>query len=74
MIDPPVRRIGVRKSEDRGRDYHDAPSLRALGVPLEMLEGAEEIVDLSDVVGLERHTLELLVRYVVWVDRLRSGR
>ena len=45
------------------------PSLQELGVTSEMLEVAEEIAACSDVVGVEQHTLELLVRAVVYLSR-----
>ena len=51
-------------------DTSAVPSLKELGIRPETLEAAEEIAGLSDVPGLERHTLELLVRAVVLSDRL----
>ena len=45
------------------------PTLDALGVPLEILEAVEEICDTSDVLGVERHKLELIVRLVIAHDR-----
>jgi hypothetical protein len=46
------------------------PSLQELGVPLEILEAAEEIVEGSDVAGgIERWRLELLVRFLIAADR-----
>lgn len=47
----------------------DVPSLEELGVSLETLEAAEEIVSGSDVLGVERTTLETLIRVVIWMDR-----
>jgi NTP pyrophosphatase (non-canonical NTP hydrolase) len=43
------------------------PSLAALGVTEEMLEVAEEIAGQSDVLGVERHRLELIVRAVIYL-------
>ena len=51
-------------------DTSELPSARELGVTAATLEAAEEIAGLSDVLGLERHALELLVRAVVYSDRL----
>ena len=51
-------------------DTGELPSLQELGVTPGTLEVAEEIAGHSDVLGLERHTLELLVRAVVFADRL----
>ena len=50
-------------------DTGELPSLKELGVTPETLAVAEEIAGLSDVPGVERHTLELLVRAVVFSDR-----
>ena len=47
----------------------DLPSLEELGVSSETMEVAEEIAASSDVPGLERHSLELLVRAVVYLHR-----
>jgi hypothetical protein len=49
------------------------PSLEDLGVNPEMVEAAEEIVDRSDVIGVERHTLELLLRRVFAMHRRDLG-
>ena len=51
-------------------DTSAVPLLKELGIRPETLEAAEEIAGLSDVLGLERHALELLVRAVVFSDRL----
>ena len=45
------------------------PTLEELGVGREFLEAAEEIADDSDVLGVERTRLEILVRFVVFWDR-----
>ena len=47
----------------------ELPSLKELRITSGTLEAAEEIAAHSDVPGLERHTLELLVRAVVFADR-----
>jgi hypothetical protein len=49
------------------------PSLVELGVPQEMLEGAAQIADASDVPGLEEFRLELIVRYLVYHARSFLG-
>ena len=38
-------------------------------IPREIWEVAVEIVDSSDVVGMERSVLEFLIRFVIWTDR-----
>lgn len=43
--------------------------LQAIPIPSEMMEMAEEIVDCSDVYGLETGSLELLIRLVIFLDR-----
>lgn len=43
--------------------------LHSILIPKEILEVAEEIVDASDVRGLEHASLELLVRTVMYLDR-----
>ena len=57
---------GSDKDADRqaGAIPHEdsLPSLQELGITPEILEAAEEIADTSDVLGVERHTLELLLR------------
>lgn len=45
------------------------PSLVSLRLGQEFLEVAEEISSSSDVIGVEPHTLELLVRALVYLDR-----
>jgi hypothetical protein len=40
-------------------------SLEKLGVTREMMEAAEEIYDASDVPGLERYRLEVLVKFLL---------
>lgn len=44
-------------------------AIGSLYVRPEILEAAEEIADLSDVVGIERSSLEWLVRVVLFLDR-----
>jgi len=43
-----------------------ADELAAIDIPKEILEVAEEIVDGSDVVGIEKWRLEYLVRFVLF--------
>jgi hypothetical protein len=45
------------------------PTLQEMGVPLEILEVAEGIVDGSDVPGIERSRLEFLIRFLIACDR-----
>jgi len=56
--------------DGRAIETSELPSLRELGITSGTLEVPEEIAERSDVPGLERHTLELLVRAVVFADRL----
>lgn len=49
------------------------PSLEELRVPQEMLEAAAELADASDVLGLERYRLEVLVRFLLHHDRRRDS-
>ena len=56
--------------DGRKIETSELPSLTELGVTAGTLEAAEEIAGRSDVAGLERHALELLVRAVVFADRL----
>lgn len=46
------------------------PTLKEMAVSVELVNAAEAIVSLSDVVGVEPSTLELLVRLLVYEDRL----
>jgi hypothetical protein len=43
------------------------PSLEEMGVTPEIVEAAAEIADSSDVLGVERHTIELLRRLSVFL-------
>ena len=56
--------------DGRTIETSELPSLKELGITSGTLEAAEEIAGRSDVPGLERHALELLVRAVVFADRL----
>ncbi len=70
-ISNPVRDRPVRHLDSVyiGGTPTNVPSLEALGVTMEMMEVAEEIVSGSDVLGVERTTLETLIRVVIWMDR-----
>ena len=67
-----TERVASMLLEIDGRkiETSELPSLTELGVTAGTLEAAEEIAGRSDVAGLERHALELLVRAVVFADRL----
>lgn len=45
------------------------PELRSIPIPRAIWELAEEIASRSDVIGIESHTLEDLLRLVLFLDR-----
>ena len=66
-------RLGAPRSRPAIRDFlacpERVPSLSDLGIPREMVEAAEEIVDSSDVLGIETDKLEFLIRFLIAMDR-----
>ena len=47
----------------------DIPSIASLRINSEMLAAAQEIVETSEELAIEKSTLETLVRAIVWLDR-----
>lgn len=65
QTDRPARNLATAVNRVPKADFFVSP---------EILEAAEDIADCSDVPGLERGTLELLVRTVLFLDRQERDR